>query len=378
MIGKMKLSYGIIITLLLGVGLCGSAYALSYETEILLKLLEKKGIVSEEEAVSLRKDMEAAMTPSEAPKPASVVKKTDVEDKKSSDGKSIHERVETLEKISESIKFSGAVEVEVGYEKTEPAQGASEDSSDIALATAELGIDAAITDGVEGHVLFLYEDDEDVAVDEAFITITSDVAAGNLPWYASLGKLYVPFGSFESHFISDPLTLELGEARETAIVAGVEHDWMNMALGIFNGDINKAGKDDHIAKFVASGVFNLPEDTAPGFGFSAGVSYISDISDSNGLTDFIAEEFSSEEVQSYVQGFSAFISATFAEKFAVEAEYLGTLDEYEENPDLKPQSWNFEFAFTPIEVLELALRYGGSDKTLKFLPDTQYGWLHQL
>ena len=379
MIRKMKLSYGIIITLLLSAGLCGSAHALSYETEILLKLLEKKGIVSEEEATALREDMDAMATESEIKEPAKTVAKPEQKESQKPGGiKGIRKRYEVLDKIREGIQFSGAIEVEAGYEKIEPAQGDSEDSSNIELAKAELGVDASITDRVKGHVLFLYEDDEDVVIDEAYIVINSGAVCEpdescKSPWYAGAGKLYVPFGAFESHFISDPLTLELGETRETAALAGIWNDWVNVAAGIFNGDINEAGEDDHIAKYFAAGFFNLPEEITPGFGFRAGVSYISDISDSNGLTDFISEEFSAEEVQSYIQGFSAFISATFAEKFTVEAEYLGALDEYKENSDFKPQSWNFEFAFTPIEVLELAIRYGGSDKTLNFLPDTQYG-----
>ena len=393
---KMKLLYGFIITLFLGAGLCGSAHALSYETEILLKLLEKKGIVTEEEAASLREDMDAMATRSEAEKPAKTVAKSEQKELKKPGGvKGIRKRYEVLDKIREGIHFSGTVEVEAGYEKTEPAEGDSENSSNIELATAELSVDAAITDRVKAHVLFLYEDDEDVVVDEAYIAINSDAVcepdeACKSPWYAGAGKLYVPFGSFESHFISDPLTLELGETRETAALAGIWNDWVNVAAGVFNGDINETGKDDHIAKFFATGVFSLPEETVSAFEFRAGVSYISDISDSDGLTDFMSEEFSTEaestdaeeephvtpfddEVQAYVQGFTAFISATFAEKFTVEAEYLGALDAYKENPNFKPQSWNFEFAFTPIEVLELAIRYGGSDKTLNFLPDTQYG-----
>jgi len=379
MIKETKLLYGIMVTLFLGAGLCASAHALSYETEILLKLLEKKGIVTEEEAAALREDMEAMATRSKTGKPGKTVVKSELKKPQKPGGvKGIRKRYEVLDKIRQGIHFSGTVEVEAGYTKIEPAQGDSEDSSDIELAKAELGVDAVITDRVKSHVLFLYEDDEDVIIDEAYIAINSNAVCEpdescKSPWYAGAGKLYVPFGAFESHFISDPLTLELGETRETAVLAGIWNDWVNVAAGIFNGDINEVGKDDHIAKYFATGFFNLPEETAPGFGFRTGVSYISDISDSNGLTDFMSEEFSVEEVQAYIQGFSAFISATFAEKFTLEAEYLGALDEYKENPDFKPQSWNFEFAFTPIEVLKLAIRYGGSDKTLNFLPDTQYG-----
>jgi len=32
------------------------------------------------------------------------------------------------------------------------------------------------------------------------------------------GQLYVPFGAFETGLISDPLTLEIGETRESTVL----------------------------------------------------------------------------------------------------------------------------------------------------------------
>lgn len=357
--------------LIMGTGIGGDASALNYETEILLKLLEKKGVITSAEAEALRNDV-ASMAAEKQPKAEAKEPQTSPDEAGADQGSPV------MDEILESVQFSGAVEVEAGYESIDPREGEDEESSDISLATAEFGVDAVVADRVKGHILFYYEDDEDVVVDEAYIAVNADAAYEPNPdvnawWYASAGKLYAPFGAFESHFISDPLTLELGETRETAALAGVWNNWVNAAAGVFNGDINEVGEDDHIAKFFAAGFFALPEESDLPFGFRAGVSYISDISDSNGLTDYLAEEYTTEEVQSYVQGFSAFISANVTDMFTVEAEYLGALDEYKENPDFEPQSWNFELAFMPIESLELALRYGGSDKTMNFLPDSQYG-----
>jgi hypothetical protein len=39
----------------------------------------------------------------------------------------------------------------------------------------------------------------------------------------------------------------------------------------------------------------------------------------------------------------------------------------------EPRAWNLEFAFAPMEDLEVAVRYEGSDDTNDFLPEAQFG-----
>lgn len=285
-----------------------------------------------------------------------------------------------LDKWSDKITLSGAIEVEVGYEDFDYDDSAEDDekSSDISLATVELGVDVDIVKHVKGHVLFKYEDDEGVFVDEGIISINGEDV---VPLYLNVGKLYVPFGNYESHFISDPLTLELGETRESAIVAGFANDMFELSLGVFNGEINETDEDDdHIQKFVASAVFTLPKDTVSCLGLVVGASYISDIADSNGLQDYLDEEYGTDEIKDYIPGWSVFFSASFLDKFFFEAEYVGATDKFE-NDDLgldpgekfKPRAWNFELAYAVTENLEVAVRYEGSDDALDFIPEKQYG-----
>jgi len=52
------------------------------------------------------------------------------------------------------------------------------------------------------------------------------ITLGNMemfPVYLTAGKMYVPFGNFESNMIQDPVTLEIGETRESAGQVGFEH-----------------------------------------------------------------------------------------------------------------------------------------------------------
>ena len=298
------------------------------------------------------------------------------------DVEDLYERIEKLEEksapgsLSENITLSGVIEVEAGYEKN------GEDSSDIVVATVEVGIDAQIVKHVSGHILFLYEIDEDETpfdVDEAIISINGEDV---VPLYLNAGQMYLPFGNFESHMISDPVTLELGETRESAVVAGFATDWIDISAGVFNGDINETGKDNKIESYVAGAVFTLPENTVANFGLTAGASYISNIGDSDSLEGIIKDDLELETIKDYVPGYSAFVSISVLDRFFFNAEYLTAADEFEFTADelatgqpleFKPSTWYAELAVGIIEDLEIAAHYAESDDCDDVLPENRYG-----
>jgi len=64
----------------------------------------------------------------------------------------------------------------LGYENLDIHGGSHQETSDIVLATVELAMDADIVDHVQGHILFLHEeDDTPIEVDEGIITIDGEV-----------------------------------------------------------------------------------------------------------------------------------------------------------------------------------------------------------
>jgi len=283
-----------------------------------------------------------------------------------------------LEKWADKITLSGLIEAEASYEDYDYDDPAidDKDSSDIVLATVELGVDVDIIKHVKGHVLFLWEEDETepVDVDEGFITLDGEDV---VPLYLNVGKLYVPFGNFESHFISDPLTLELGETRESALTVGCVNPWMDVSVSAFNGDIDETGEDNHIESYVAKASFSVPEKLVSNFGIAGGVSYISNIADSDNLQDEIVP---TDGIKDYVGGLNAFLSISFMDKLFIECEYLGALDEFEAGElsfdggnEFQPETWNFELAYAATDRLELAVKYEGGDDLGDFLPEDQYG-----
>ena len=288
------------------------------------------------------------------------------------------EDVEDLEKDIQRIEFSGTIEVEAVYEQIKPKVGEKEDYSDLTIATVDFAVDALITDRIRTHILFEYEDGENINNDEAIIhyqakeVFEPDLSC-NSPWYANIGRLTIPFGYFESLFFSGPLTEDLGETKETAVIAGIYNPFINIAAGVFNGDIDKAENDDHIESYVAACKLTLPEDISPNAGLMIGVSYISNIADSDELAEFFVEEFGTDEILEYVAGFSSFLSVSLMNRFFFKAEYVGAVEPFEEDKNFEPKAWDFEAAFIPIEDVEVAVRYGGSKDTLNLLPDTQVG-----
>jgi hypothetical protein len=284
------------------------------------------------------------------------------------------------------ITISGALEAEAGFSSTEfNDPGADDvDESDIVLATVELGIDAEIHKHVSGHLLLLWEEDDTdpIDVDEGYITIDGkDV----VPLYMNAGKLYLPFGNFESHMITDPVTLDLGETGQSAVQVGFANDMIDASLAIYNGDVDESSEDNVIGSYAAGISFSLPEDTIPSVGLSAGISYISNIADTDGMEGIVQPNADDEpEIVDNVAGFGAFISISFMEMVTVEAEYISAMDKFDANDltytteEVEPSVWNLELAVAPTENLEVAVRYAQTDDFIggieeEVLPETQYG-----
>ncbi len=268
-------------------------------------------------------------------------------------------------RITERITVSGLVEVEAAAAGRKFADGSTDGASDLALATVQLALGVRLTEAVRGDISLLYEEgafgaeDTDLQVDEAAIRFASG------PWSARVGRQYLPFGVFHSHFISDPLTLELGETRETAALAGYTFGPATLAAFAFNGDAEKSGEEDHLRDWGASLVI------APTPGFELGGSYLSDLADSDAD---LASDY-----QRRVGGWSAF--AFFEQgEFGASAEFLGAvksfaaadLDADGNGTGDRPLAWNFEAFWAPVEQLELAARYEGSSE-FAGRPQRQYG-----
>lgn len=311
-----------------------------------------------------------------------VIAQESISDQSSDGVKNLEKRVKQLEeaighrvdreKWYDRIRISGWIGVEAGYEKTDFEDSAVEDekTSYIDPATIELVVDAGIVDHVDGHVIFYYYDD-DVFVDEGFITLTGTEA---FPAYLIAGRQYIPFGYYDSYFITDSTTLILGETSEGAVMAGyrIKGELLDISLGAFNGRAQESGDDDAIDSFVTGLTVNPLE------GLIFGASYTSNLAGSDAFNEVVVDSYN---LESLVAGWSVYATYEFLERFKLIGEYVGALDNFKageiyDAADIQertPVAWNIEFGVTITKTLELATRYGGSDDGSDFLPETQYG-----
>lgn len=267
---------------------------------------------------------------------------------------------EWTERISEAgpfqhINIHGAIEAEAGYSSDYD----NTKESDVDLTTVELGIDVELNDWLSGFFLIKWENDDDgVYVDEGGIVL------GNVENYGAsltVGKLYVPFGVFNTNLISDPLTLELGETREGAAVIDVAAGGFYGALYTFNSAVNKANKDDDMIDAFGATVGYALE--AEKFTFDLAAGWISNLTSSGGFSGYLEEN--DLDVDDHTSGvaLSAFFSSA---DFSLIAEYVAALDsKYEDGNNDKPSAWGVEVGYD-FELLKrdtnVAVSYQGTDE----------------
>jgi hypothetical protein len=289
-----------------------------------------------------------------------------------------------LDGLLERISIGGLVEVGAGYKSTDYNDGTDDGISDINLTTVEIGVEIEVNDWVNLETVFLYEDpfdDEETSVDLDAGTATF----GNTeecPFYVTVGKMFVPFGALLTHLPDDPavdqpMSLLLGEASEKAVLAGYENSGISLSGYVFNGDMDESG-DNTIESFGFDANYTTSEDSS--VEMLLGASYVSNIADSDGLTDLISGNV--DELEEYVDGFVAYLQLGIS-GFFFDAEYMSALDEFdptelatEDGDGAEPSVWNIEAGYNWNwgKNLEIVLKYAGSDETEALgFPEDRYG-----
>jgi|TARA_B100000959_G_scaffold113369_1_gene119474 predicted porin len=266
--------------------------------------------------------------------------------------------------LAEKFEISGVLEAESFYSSTDLAAGGDTNASDITTATAELAVGMNLHQYVHGQINLKWEEDDTDPLQFDVGTMTLGKLDG---LSVTVGKAYLPFGAFNSHFVSDPITLQLGETRESPFIIAYNQDIFTVKAGAFNGDVKKIGDDTLVDDYVVA------IEVTPVEGIILGASYISDMADTD------ADLLSGSNFIDEVGGFSAFVSTTFG-PLTVEAEYLGALDDFassdldgdsDGNGD-QPRAWNVEAAYGVTDKLEAAIKYEGNDEFFTS-PKDQYG-----
>lgn len=296
------------------------------------------------------------------------------------------------EQAEHKIKFSGTIGLEGSYNNSEPKAG-KDVKSDGLSASADLGIDVNIDKNVTGFLGLTWEDNDDdsysLEIDEAYLKLGGNDA---MPLFFRAGKMYVPFGKFETNMISDPLTLEIGETRGSAAELGVNFVGFYLSGYAFNGVEDIHGEDDKTDNFGGSIGYAYESDA---FSIEFGGSYINNLYEAGGLADSITESRDEHletyndgalSLKDYVPGAAAYLVLRAA-GFSLFGEYVVMMDDpefekYDNSPALietekydAMKAWNIEAGYTfnvAGKETTLGAAYQGVKNAGDSLPETRY------
>ena len=285
--------------------------------------------------------------------------------------------------IMDKISISGLIEFGGARESVDSRNGTDTSQSDLNLTTVELSVEAAVNEWVNVATTLLYEDatfggETSIDLDVGTLSIGN---TEKFPLYFTGGALYVPFGALLTHFpddpiIDQPLTLVLGETREKAGLVGLEYQNFSISGYAFNGDLDEIEGENHIESFGLDAHYDFADDR--GFEIMVGASYISNIADSDGLTDALGIA----AIRDQIGGFDAYLHIGYA-NFFFDAEYMTATEDFEpaelatwSGAGAQPAVWNLEAGYNWDwgRNLEIAFKDAGADEAENLgFPEDRYG-----
>jgi hypothetical protein len=247
------------------------------------------------------------------------------------------------------LEFSGVMESEFSYTMNE-----DNSESDLYLGKVELSADASLDSHFSGHLLFAYEhgeNDENIALDEGSVYIKFPLIS------LSLGRVVIPFGIYDSHFVTDPFTLEMGELKQNAISISSSYSIVEACVALYNSRVSIDGEDNsHIRDFSAMIKGSTPEDALSGkASISLGISFISNSAGLESIKDMLGES----AIVKRVAGINGFASLNIMRLF-LNGEVIQTLDDLEtiSGEKIKPSSFNIELGYALPDIpVELAGKF---------------------
>ena len=262
-------------------------------------------------------------------------------------------------KLTDWLTLSGLIEIEALSIDNSFRDNIGNTGHDKLESTVQIGLDVSVSEEVDAEIILEYsEDSTDTVLDEAIINFDRDGLGINI------GRLYVPFGIYYSHFVTGPM-LEFGETRASTIVLGYDYnDMIETSVYVFNGVADKVDAEDRINDWGVS-----IEAHPLGDILLIGAGFLSDLAD----TDDLLLEDNNNNYQRRVGGWNAY-TVMQMDYWEVSMEFLQAtraFNELDENAN-KPAAWNVEFAYFPRSTMEVAARIEGS-RELADEPQRQYG-----
>jgi len=269
------------------------------------------------------------------------------------------EKTELLGKVGENITITGAIELDYSY--TDPSDTTvvnSDSTSDLDIGTVQLGVEAKFHEWVTGNFVLKGEnlDNNDrVFWDEAIITIQKE----GFPLYFVGGHRGQPFGVFNSHLISDPITKDCYEVVKSGATIGFTPDFLGLDISatVYKGEV--------LADKLTEAGYGWERDPNPNPDPTDDVdSYIFNVSLApvEGLS--LSAYFDSEPGQGSRNETAGGTIEYQIGIFTFDAEYIAALEREKNaaaNKEYKESAWFGAIACQVIDPLEIAVRYEAFD-----------------
>ncbi len=284
--------------------------------------------------------------------------------------------------VTDWLLFAGLVELEQEFLVNQFRNNVTATESDGLTPTVEAVFEVTAFPWLIGEFVFEAEVDDGyfARIDEGLVAIETE------NWGLKIGRQYLPFGEFYSHFVSGP-ALEFGETRATSLLADYSFsDSLEVSMFVFDSDFSKPDENDDFDWGLAFEYVTNNE------AIRLGVSYLSDLAEAD-------ERLLEEHVYNYkrrVSAWSAYALIGF-DQFELTAEIVQARrslvaftapaipsiavepnEAEDENHDdeqvaaFKPSAYNLELAYFPQPHMQFAIRVEHTNE-LEDAPEWRYG-----
>lgn len=274
-----------------------------------------------------------------------------------------------LRKLVDEVDFGLEADLEYEYEDF-----GNEATSEFTFDNVEVSLDG---EWWSGEIGIKYQTDQGSAlkVEAASLRIGG---TQRWPWFSVVGRTVVPFAEFDALFVTDPMTMVVGETDEDAIIVGLADDSLEGATAIFRGP--SEAKDPGI---VASASIRAAEDVRVGLGWSSDLTRSAELREihEDRIDDRLSQGADPEELGGSttawdpVMGLGASLSIERGE-LLLQLAHVTALESFDpgylKNGIARPAAWNFEVGVRPMPRWLLAGRLETSHD-LPQNPTTQYG-----
>lgn len=260
--------------------------------------------------------------------------------------------------LTKWLKFSGLIETESVFLDHHFKKRKNTSKIETPSVTLQLGFDIIFTDWLSAELIIEAEHDGqrfNIELDEGFFN--AEIAQ----WGIKVGRQYLNFGEYYSHFITGPM-LEFGETRGTALIIDYSFiELFEISAYIFESEVGHKNSHSDIDWGVNFDFTSTDESIGFGIGF------LSDLSESD-------EKFiSGASYYHRVSAWNAYALISLL-NFEITAEVVQALRAFKEleKQNNKPFSFNLELAYFSSATTQFALRLEHSNE-FSDQPMWQYG-----